>query len=97
MSEPVTTGCEAVVAVQMMSAPQGELGLNRSGGSNDPEDEHGAHDTQDEPNGKAALMCATVKKQRWLLNQYLKPAVGQLPMASSTAQDLLPVLKPSSL
>jgi hypothetical protein len=79
--------------VQMMSAPQGELGLNRSGGSSDPEDEHGAGDTQDEPNGKAALSCATVKKHRWLLNQYLNPALGQLPMASITAQDLLPVLK----
>jgi hypothetical protein len=45
--------------VQMVSAPQGELGLNRSGGSSDPEDEHGADDTQDEPNGKCALSPAT--------------------------------------
>jgi len=42
---------------------------------------------------KAALDPATVKKHRWVLDTYLKPALGKLPIGQITSAELLALLK----
>jgi integrase len=42
---------------------------------------------------RAVLDPATVKKHRWLADNYLKPALGKSPIAQISAGDFLPLLK----
>jgi integrase len=68
--------------VQMMSGP------GRAGGASIP------FNGDDRTEFKAAALDpATIKKHRWLIDIYLNPALGTIPIAQITAQQLLPVLK----